>query len=202
MRSTRSKPSIHLALLVISINIVYPNWPRLHFFHTHGSRGVLTEVSWASRLLCLLLNIHGHNFTLAAEFTAVGDLCLNQLAKMLVPIILDGVYSHCYCCRPSSQFNFTDFSFTALQNHKMWCEFWVILYTDTIGYFFCASFTLLCWQTDVYWFASVTLSFLSSLTSNISRNSTRTIAGWLVSPAMFCLNTILAPNNKPTNRNL
>lgn len=127
------------------------------FFNTPGSRDVLTEVSWASRLLCLLPNIHGHNFTLAAEFTAVGDLCLNQLAKMLVPIVLDGVYSHCYCCSPSSQFNFTDFPFTTLQNHKMECEFWVVFYTDTIGCFFCASFPLLCWQADVYWFASVTL---------------------------------------------
>lgn len=61
-----------------------------------------TRWSWASRLLCLLLNIYGHNFTLAAEFTAVGDLCLNQLGKMLVPVILDGMYSHCYCCSPSS----------------------------------------------------------------------------------------------------
>lgn len=92
------------------------------FLYTHGSRGVLTEVSWASRLLCLLLNIRGHNFTLAAEFIAVGDLCLNQLAKMRVQVILDGVYSHCYCCSPSSQFNFTDFPFKTLQNHKMWCE--------------------------------------------------------------------------------
>jgi len=67
------------------------------FWYTHGSRGVLTEVSslsWASRLLCLLLNIRGHNFALPAEFIAVGDLCLNQLAKMLVLVVLDGVYSH------------------------------------------------------------------------------------------------------------